>query len=120
MKTLPRSIRMKSRFLSIFTVLLARHDVHVAQYAPQRKGRFNPIGSANLCAQEIPLPLCQNLINPTTDSNNSRIAPPTVKIGRTICQPLALPIIIFHSRQFVAIEKISISGFYGTIVKYLL
>lgn len=112
---------MKSRFLLIYAVLLARRDAHVALYAPQRKGRFNPIGSANLCAQEIPLPLCQNLINPTTDSNNSRIAPPTVKIGWTICQPLALsPITIFHSRQFVAIEKISISGFYGTIMEHIL
>lgn len=117
-----RSAAREGPFPSRYSILLPRACciAHVAQYASRRKGPFNPIGSANLCAQEVsPFPprpayLAENLANPRRTATMLGSLP-TVKISRGYVVPRLLSYRHSRRRQFVAIGRISISSFHGEI-----
>lgn len=77
----PVDTRCSSRTSRMHTWRNTRH---------REKGDLIPLGVLIFARRKFPSH-CQNLINPTTYCNNSRVAPPTVKIGRTICQPFGSP-----------------------------
>lgn len=78
--------------------LFRRACTHVARYSPERKGPFNPIGSANLCAQEAPR---KYPINGERDIEWGPAA--TDRENRPQCQPPdSSPYRDSSTRQFVA------------------
>lgn len=111
MKTLPQSVRVVvSCRYSLFFSHVVMHTWRNTRH--REKGDLILLGALIFARRKFPLPHCQNLINPMTYCNNSRIAPPTVKIGRTICQPPTRLIAIFHSSKFV-IKRMAITGSYA-------